>query len=164
MTGCSAPVEEIDVAKEEEAIKALIKKELALWADQDYIPESELVKKADYVRMITNFGNNHKQTVGWDSITASLKESSEQDWSDLSDYKMNFKDFNVKVYDKVAWAVYYTQNTGVWKGEPFDYSQTRVTILEKADDNWKMVLNSITGLNPCETKDEDEEADEEDDD
>ena len=122
------------------------------------------MKKADYVRSITNFGNNHKQTVGWDSITAGLKKSSEQDWSDATNYKFDFKDFNIKVYDKVAWAVYYTRGSGEWKGEPFEFNQTRVTILEKVDDNWKMVLNSITALNPCETEDEDEKEDDDDDD
>jgi hypothetical protein len=162
ITGCTPPKEEIDVAKEEEAVKAAIKKELALWLAQDYIPESDLVKKEDYVRMITNFGNNHNQTVGWDSINANLKRSSEQDWSDATNAKIECKDFNIKVYDKVAWAVYYTQMTGEWKGEPFDNNTTRVTFLEKVDDTWKIVLNSMTGLNPCETEDEDEERDEDD--
>ena len=160
IAGCTPPKETIDIAKEEEAIKAVIKEELALWLDQDYIPESDLVKKEDYVRMIQNFGNNHNQTVGWDSVYADLKKSSEGDWwSDLTNMKIEYKDFNIKVYDKVAWAVFYTQGTGEYKGEPYDRTQSRVTFLEKEDDNWKMVLNSITLLNPCETEDEDEDDD-----
>ena len=75
------------------------------------------------------------------------------------------KDFHIKVYDKVAWAVYYVQRTGEFKGEPWDDTSSRVTFLEKVDDNWKIVLMTTTVLNPCETDDVgDDEGDDEDDD
>ena len=149
--------EKIDIAKEEEAIKAVIKKELALWLDQDYIPESDFVRKVDYAIVINNNGNNHKQTVGYDGIYAVLKESSEADWSESVNLKVECEDFKIKVYDKVAWAVYYEQLTGEWKGEPLDITHTKVTILEKVDGNWKLVLNSITRLDPCETEDDEDD-------
>ena len=163
IAGCTPPKEEIDIAKEEEAIKALIKEEVARFLDRDYTSEADFVKNADYVTTVHNNGNSHNQTVGWDSIFVGLKKLSEMDgWQYVTNNKIEQKDFHIKVYDKVAWAVYYVQNTGEYKGEPWDNTSSRVTFLEKVDDNWKMALNSMTLLDPCEIEDEDEEGDEED--
>ena len=152
--------EKIDIAKEEEAIKALIKEEVARFLDRDYTSEADFVKNADYVTTVHNNGNSHNQTVGWDSIFVGLKKFSELDgWQYVTNNKIEQKDFHIKVYDKVAWAVYYVQNTGEYKGEPWDNTSSRVTFLEKVDDNWKIVLMTTTVLDPCETEDEDEDED-----
>ena len=157
---CTSCQENIDFAQEEEAIKNVIQTEVDLWLAQDYITESEFVKQADYVLAVNNNGNFHNQIVGYDSIFALLKESAEMDWSEFTNSKIECRDFHIKVYDDIAWAVYYAQLTGEWKGEPVDFSDTRVTVLERVDGNWKIVLNSITGLNRCEEDKEDDEDDE----
>ena len=163
ITGCTPPTEEIDVAKEEEAIKALIEKEISLHVDRDYDEEMEIFKKADDIMVINNPGRNHNQVVGWDSIYVGNKRYLEHEaWKDVTNYKVECTDFNIKVYDKVAWAVYYTQGSWEYKGEPYDSKVAKITILEKVDDNWKYVLNSNTPVNPCEDEDEDDEGDEED--
>ena len=160
ITGCTPPTEEIDVAKEEETIKALIEKEISLFVDRDYNQEMEIFKKADDTRAI-NSGRNHSQRVGWDSLYAGAKRFAELEaWKDVTNFKCECTDFNIKVYDKIAWAVYYTQQTWEYKGEPFDSKTAKITILEKVDDNWKYVLNSNTVVNPCEEEDEDEVDDE----
>jgi len=164
ITGCTPPTEEIDVAKEEEAIKAVIKEEVAQFLSRDYISEAEFWKNADYVKSIHNNGNYHNVTTGWDSIFAGVKKASEAEgWQHVTNFKVDQKDFNIKVYDKVAWAVYYVQHTGEYEGEPFDNSSSRVTFLEKVGDNWKIVLLTNTALNPCETEDEDDDEDDDDD-
>ena len=165
ITGCTPPKEEIDVAKEEEAIKALINKGQDLWLARDYISESDLFLKEDYYTFVNNNGNNHNQFVGWDSLFVGLKRMAEADgWAYATNMKIECKDFNIKVYDKFAWAVYYVQMTGEYKEEPFEENSVRVAFFEKVDDNWKIALNTITGLNPCETEDEDKDEDEENDD
>lgn len=157
ITGCTPLKEEIDVAKEEEAIKALIEKEISLFVDRDYNQEMEIFKKADDIRAINNSGRNHSQRVGWDSLYAGVKRYAEAEgWKDVTNFKCECKDFNIKVYDKIAWAVYYTQQSGEYKGEPFDSKTAKITILEKVDDHWKYVLNSNTLVNPCEEEDEDD--------
>jgi len=164
IAGCTPPKEEIDVAKEEEAIKALIKEEVARFLDRDYTSEADFVKNADYVTTVHNNGNSHNQTVGWDSIFVGLKKFSELDgWQYVTNFKIEQKDFHIKVYDKVAWAVYYVHEYWEYKGEPWDNTNSRVTFLEKVGDNWKIVLLTTTRLNPCETEDEDEDEDEDDD-
>ncbi|KPL14200.1 MAG: hypothetical protein AMS23_04600 [Bacteroides sp. SM1_62] len=158
ITGCTPPKEEIDVAKEEEAIKAMLKKEVALWWERDVDAESNFWVKEDYFTTVSNSGNFHSQGHGWDSIFASIKRISvDTNWQYVSNARNEFKDFNIKVYDKVAWAVYYVDEAWEYKGEPYDRSFVRVTFLEKVDDNWKMALNAMTILNPCEEEDEDEE-------
>ena len=160
IAGCTPPKEEIDIAKEEEAIKALINKGQDLYLARDYISESDLFLKEDYYMSVFNNGNNHGQLVGWDSLFVVIKWMAEADFrSDITNPKIEVKDFNIKVYDKVAWAVYYVQNTGENKGEPYDNSSVRIAFLEKVDDNWKIAFKSITALNPCETEDDDEEDD-----
>jgi hypothetical protein len=147
--------EKTNVAQEEEAIKAVIKQELALYVAQD-IKEAEFYKKADYLRIIYNDGNSHQQTVGWDSLYANVKKIVEFDRSGASDLKFECKDFHIKVYEDVAWAVYEVPLSWIWKGEPGESSSTKVTFLEKVDGDWKIVLVSQTELDPCEN-DEDEE-------
>ena len=159
ITGCTPPKEEIDIAKEEEAIKALIKKEVSVYLERDYISQSDIWKKEDYVRKVENFGNTHNQFVGWDSINADHKKDAETDWSDYTNIKSESKDFNIKVYDKVAWAAFYQHWTFEYKGEPHESTQSRVYFLEKVDENWKIALMTMTELNPCEDEDEDEDED-----
>jgi hypothetical protein len=152
---CASCQENIDVANEKEAIKNVIKEEIECFAAQD-IKEAEYFKKVDYLRIIYNDGNSHEQTVGWDSLYANVKKIVEFDRSGASDLKFECRDFHIKVYDDIAWAVYYVNGSGEWKGEPWESSSTKVTFLEKVDGDWKIVLVSQTGLDPCEN-DEDEE-------
>ena len=164
ITGCTPPKEEIDIALEEEAIKVVIKEEVARWADRDYIAEADLIKNVDYFMGIHNNGNSHNVTVGWDSMFVGLKKFSELDgWQYVTNLKVEQKDFNIKVYDKVAWAAYYVHEYWEYKGEPWDNNDSRVTFLEKVGDEWKIVLLTTTRLNPCEIEDEDEDDNDEND-
>jgi len=162
ITGCTPPKEEIDVAKEEEAIKATIKKELALWWEQDYKAEADLLVKEDYFTAINNNGNFHNITHGYDSIYANIKRYAEnENWQYVSNANVEYKDFYIKVYDKVAWAIVYVHSTFDYKGEPRDFENSvRTVFLEKRDDKWLIAMNAITTLNPC--KEDDEEGNEED--
>ena len=155
---CASCQQKIDVAQEEEAIKNVIREEIECFVAQD-IKEAEFYKKADYLRIITNDGNSHQQTVGWDSLYASVKRITEADRSEVSDVKFECKDFHIKVYDDVAWAVYEVPLSWIWKGKLWESSDTKVTFLEKVEGDWKIVLNSQTAMNPCQ-EDEDDEDDE----
>jgi hypothetical protein len=60
------------------------------------------------------------------------------------------RDFNIKIFGQVAWAVYY-QDWGIEMNHPPAVStQSRVCILEKVDDNWKIALITMTSLDPCQ--------------
>ena len=98
ITSCTPPKEEIDIAKEEEAIKAVIKEEVAQFLDRDYISEAEFWKNADYVTSVHNMVNSHNLTVGWDSIFVLVKKASEMEgWQHVTNFKVDQKDFNIKV-------------------------------------------------------------------
>ncbi len=162
MLAALPPKEEIDIAKEEEAIKAVLKKEISHWWAMELDAESDFWVKEDYMTTVNNNGNNHSQNHGYDSIYADMKRFIEQiedqdQYQYVSNTKHEFKDFNIKVFVKVAWAVYYVYENWEFKGEPYDRSSVRVTFLEKVDGDWKMALNAITWLNPCEEEDEDED-------
>lgn len=148
--------DKINVAQEEEAIKKAIKEEIECFVNQD-IKEAEFFKKVDYLRIISNNGNSHQQTVGWDSLYANVKKIVEYDRTGLSDFKFECKDFHIKVYEDVAWAVYEVPLSWIWKGEPGKASSTKVTFLEKVEGDWKIVLMSQTAMNPCPEDEEDEE-------
>jgi len=62
---------------------------------------------------------------------------------------IEYIDFHIKIYGKVAWAVYYMHLTWKYKEEPYDSKSVRTTFLEKVDDKWKIALNFTSGLNPC---------------
>jgi hypothetical protein len=46
------------------------------------------------------------------------------------------------------------------KGEKIEMSQSRVYFLEKVEGNWKIVLMTMTSLNPCEPEEDDMEEEE----
>ena len=108
--------------------------------------------------MIRHFGNYHDQIVGWDSILAELKKGSEADRSVYSDMIVECRDFNIKIFDQVAWAVFYQDWEYKNNDQPGGNTQSRVYILEKVDDNWKIALMTMTMLDPCETNDEETEV------
>ena len=112
ITGCTPPTEEIDVANEEEAIKATLKKEISHWWRMELEEESDYWVNKDYMTTVNTAGNNHSQNHGYDSIYANMKRFFEQvedqdQYQYVSNMKQEFKDFNIKVFDNVAWAVYY---------------------------------------------------------
>ena len=119
-----------------------------LWLAQDYESECEMFKKADYVANVYNRGNHHGLTIGWDSIYARISKT-DIDWSLATNPKIECRDFHIKVYNDVACAVYYSQMTGEWKGEPYDYSISRMAVLEKEGDSWKIAFSNATMINPC---------------
>ena len=148
--------EKIDIPKEEEAIKALINEEIAHDFARDYIRGSETWKQENYVRMIGHSGNWHYQIVGWENILADLKKKSEVSFPINMDISGKARDFNIQIFGQVAWAVYY-QDWGINKNDQRSVStQSRVCILEKVDDNWKIALMTMTSLDPCEINIDDE--------
>jgi hypothetical protein len=138
------------IAKEEEAIKETIKKEFALFWERNTDAESDFWVKEDYMTTVNTGENSHFHNHGWDSIYAQTKRGSEhENWQYLSNLKTELTDFQIKVFDKVAWAVYYGHNTWEFKGEPYDAKFVRVNFLEKVGDNWKIALTATSTLNPC---------------
>lgn len=139
------------ITKEEEAIKKAIKKEFALFWERDTDAESDFWVKEDYMTTFNTGENSHFHTQGWDSIYAQTKRGSEhENWQYVSNLKTELTDFHIKVFDKVAWAVYYGHNTWDYKGEPYDAGPwVRVNFLEKVGDNWKIALTATSSLNPC---------------
>lgn len=148
--------EKIDIEKEKEAIMSVVREEIDRFLAADYIPEANLWKNEDYVRMVRNFGNDHDQIVGWDNIRDLLKHDTDEfSKAGYTNAKGESRDFNIKVYDKLAWAVFYQDWSGDYKGEKIEMSQSRVYFLEKVEGNWKIVLMTMTGLNPCGSEEDD---------
>lgn len=141
-----------ELEKEEEAIKDAIKKEFDLFWERNTDAESDFWVKEDYMTTVNTSQNSHTHRCGWDSIYANIKRASEhENWQYVSNAKREFTDFQIKVFDNVAWAVYYGHNTWDYKGEPVDGgSWVRVNFLEKVGDNWKIALTATSTINPCE--------------
>jgi hypothetical protein len=158
MVACTPTEETIDIEKEEEAIKTVIREEIALYLDRDYIRESETWKNENYVRMIRHFGNDHDQIVGWDNILTELKKESEEDWSEYSDMTSESRDFNIRIFGEVAWAVFYQDWEYKMSDQTGGGTQSRIYILEKVDDKWKISLMTMANLDPCEMDDEEIEV------
>lgn len=141
-----------ELEKEEEAIKEAIKKEFDLFWERNTDAESDFWVKENYMTSLNIGENSLIHRCGWDSIYANIKRGSEhENWQYVSNLKTELTDFQIKIYDKVAWAVYYGHNTWDFKGEPYDDgSWVRVTFLEKVGNKWKIALNCTSGINPCE--------------
>ena len=160
IAGCSPPeldksalvILPFDVAEEEEAIKAMLKKEVDLFWSGDLIAESEFWIKEDYLTVVNTGSNNHWQARSYDTIYAVTKSQQDVDWRpDVTDIEIEYTDVHIKIYGSVAWAVYYMRLSSIYKGEPYVGGMSvRTTFLEKVDGKWKIALNHTAGLNPCE--------------
>jgi hypothetical protein len=133
---------------------AVLKKEVHLFWHGDLIAESELWIKEDYFTAVGTGANGHFQARSYDTIYALIKSQQDVDWRpDVTDIKTEYTDVHIKIYDNVAWAVYYMRVSSIYKGEPWVGGiSVRTTFLEKVDGKWKMALNFTSGINPCEKK------------
>lgn len=144
--------EKIDLAKETEAIKAVIINETTAFDNQRYDSViTNLAHDSLFIRMTTG-KTEYTEVVGWDHMANWYKEFAV---ADLSDYSVERERFNwkIKVYPESAWVVYDQITRYTYQGNK-DYRQTKeIRFLEKKDGQWKIIYLHVIYLSSYE-KDE----------
>jgi len=153
IAGCTPPKEEIDVAKEEEAIKALILKSTQAYFDRDLeILTATQVTDESFIKLQAYKGG-YECNVGWDKRIASLKEVFKNN-PDPTAGKLINDNYKIKVYPKSAWAVYdenHYDNEGNLSNKSI-----QARFLEKVDEEWKIVYLSSVGVTSYENDEDDD--------
>ena len=132
--------EKIDIEKEKEAIKAVIEQESKAYFNQDYVAMGEtIVKEPSSVKMyMTQKGQFRYE--GWDKINAQNQiETSDTTWNRKL-FKGRFLNYKIDVMDNSAWVLCDKHWEGINKGESMTMDQSRIYVLKKVDNKWKIAL------------------------
>ena len=153
IAGCTPPKEEIDVAKEEEAIKALIEESTQAYYDRDLeLLTATQVTDESFIRL-QGYKDSYNYSVGWEERIASLKEVIKNN-PDPTAVKLKNANYKIKVYPKSAWAVY---DENIYDNEENFLSMSiQARFLEKGDEEWKIVYLSSVGVTSYENDDDDD--------
>jgi hypothetical protein len=141
--------EKIDVAKETEAIKAVIINETTAFDNQQYDAVIETLAKDSLFTRMSVGKTEYTEVVGWDHMANWYKEFAV---ADLSDYSVQRDRFNwkIKVYPRSAWVIYDQITRYTYQGNK-DYRQTKeIRFLEKKDDEWKIIYVEVIYLSSYE--------------
>jgi len=141
ITGCSPPVEEIDVAKEEEAIKKVLYEEGATFIALDMESLSALhVQDESDTRL-----SGSKVYSGWDEIEILFQSYFKRNKADSTFENARNEKENIilKVTGNNAWVI--CDNIWKWeaKGEPQTMQNIQISFLEKIDGDWKFSFNAF---------------------
>jgi len=160
ITGCTPPKEEIDIAKEEEAIKAVIENATAAWVARnlDGLTATSVTDET-FIRLGAS-KTGFAYSVGWEDRASSAEEFFKNNPNPVA-VKFENKNYNLKVYQESAWAAYeenWYDNQGEYLGMSIN-----VRFLEKVDEKWKIAYISVVGTTSYEDDEENEDEDEDDD-
>jgi ketosteroid isomerase-like protein len=135
---CIKYEEKVETAAEEEAIKAIIKKQLVAVGNFDYEGEAEVWAHEPY---IVAHG-----VVGWDSLSiwykTNFREFSEkvkEDPENYVPYQASASNFDIHLNGNVAFVFYDHQSSYTYDGEKHSGVSRRLKCLEKKEGKWKMV-------------------------
>ena len=131
---------EINLIKEEEAIKTVINAETQAWIDKD----SQLIKtfyiQDDYQTRLNIQDSVYNISIGWNKRSAALDSLTQRiDWSGVEKFKVQKDYLIIKVMDNTAWAILKETQNMVYNGSPATAQSIINVILEKdKKSNWKI--------------------------
>ncbi len=161
---CTPPQEEIDVAKEQEAIIAVIEEETDAFLNRDFDRLAATnVQDETNIRLAAS-ESDYSYFVGWEQLSSAYKEFfRDNPESDSGKYvKTNH---HIKVYEESAWDIfdeirYDAEGEVSWKS-------IGVRFLEKVEGEWKIIylsqVNTSSYEDEGEEEDDDEDSEDEDD-
>ncbi len=141
----------IDIEKEEEAIKTVIENETNSYLMNNIEQRSKSFLQSESVIVLVSGKSSYGYAVGYEQIMESQKINIEKN-SVASTDKFKNLNYKIKVYEKSAWAVYdemLYSSTG-----EFIEKVINARFLEKMDGEWKIVYLSHVNTTSYETNEE----------
>lgn len=130
----------VDVAAEEEAIKALIINETNAFLTQDLVGSLSSYADDPTTIYISIGSNGYKEYVGYERIKSYFQKSAETDWSDYSDFKVARSNWHFKVCGTNAMVHFDQRMTWNMNGEPMETHSKELRMLEKLKGEWKIMM------------------------
>lgn len=133
--GLVACEQKVDVAAEEEAIKATVQNETNAYIDGDYERLAAAWVHEPYV-VHRSFGK-----VGWDSLSVAFKNAIELRNKEPDKYRVEFtqSNFDISIDGNAAFVIHDEHAEGIWEGEEILLDIKVVKHLVKKDGEWKLV-------------------------
>jgi len=147
IAGCTPPKEEVDITKEEEAIKAVIENATAAWVARNLegLAAASVTDKT-FIRLVAN-KEGYDYAIGWEDRASSANEIFKNNPEPGTNKFVN-TNYKIKVYPK-------SDNEGEFSGMSIN-----VRFLEKVDGEWKITYLSVVGTTSYEEEVEEEDEDE----
>ncbi|MBA7615131.1 MAG: hypothetical protein GH143_02790 [Calditrichaeota bacterium] len=136
--GLVACEQQVDVAAEEEAIKAVIQKQLDAVRTASYEGEAAVWANEPYI-VIRKSG---RKIVGWDSLSVYYKKTFEERRDEPDKYRIEEftgSNYDIHLHGNAAYVLYDEHVKGVWEGEDVSDDYKVAKYLEKMHGEWKIV-------------------------
>ncbi len=157
-TACQQP---IDVDKEKEAIIAVINAESNAYLARDLETISSYMVQDSLNIQVMATKWNYFYTVGWEKLYEGyLRDfADEKKWEGMKNLKLERENFNIKVYQESAWAVFNTVYSWDTDSASTKWKVLEIRFLEKSDGEWKITYVSNVGISTYEMEETAENAD-----
>jgi len=146
--GLVACEQKVDVAAEEEAIKAVIQKQFNAACSDDYEGQAAVWAHEPYIAL----RSSGRKIMGWDSLSVWYKETYEKNRelrkNEPDKYRIDEcsgSNYDIHLHCDAAYVLYEEHWEGIWEGEDFSGDYKFAKYLEKKDEEWKVV--AVLGFN-----------------
>jgi len=137
--GLVACEQKVDVAAEEEAIKAAVQNETNAYDANDY--ERLVAAWVHEPYVVHSMGGG---VFGWDSLCIAFKNAIELKNKEPDKYGVKERtqsNFDIHLDGNVAFVCHDEHGEGIWAGEEFSFDIKDFKYLVKKDGEWKLVAN-----------------------
>jgi len=138
----------VNIAKEEEAIKEVIKKQVAANNNCSFLGEDSVWAHDPFVIRLQS-GSNPTMYVGWDSVSVRYKRYFERLLKSTSRDTVNstFSNHHFRILNNAAWVVFDQRSEHSNKAGKYYSNSPQVRFLEKRDNQWRIVFHYTGGNN-----------------
>jgi hypothetical protein len=134
---------QIDNAKEEAAIKAVIEGEINASFNGDYDTWASFFVHEPYVVWMQAWKDGYISYKGWQDVSSSAKTWVKPERKGTIIFNGNY-DYTIKIYGNVAFVSFKCKSTRISEGQSTESEAMEARFLEKHDGNWKIAyLSSI---------------------
>ncbi len=136
----------VNVAKEEEAIKAVLLKQSKVYYANSLAGEDSVWAHEPFVTKLQGGAYNPSITVGWDSIRAQYERTFERSLKSQTDRTViaSFSNHHFRILNNVAWVVFDQKNEYSYQGGKYYVNSKEIRILEKNENQWEIVFHYYT--------------------
>lgn len=152
LTGCQEKV--IDIAAEEEAIKAVIIEETSAYLSQDLVRLLETLIQDENSIYISIGSLGYIEKLGWEELYPYYKKMSAGDMSDYEDITTVRSDWRINLCGESAFVIYNQEMKFNYKGNPMETHSKEHRFLKKIKGDWKISMVEWIDISSFETEGE----------
>jgi hypothetical protein len=131
--------DEIDIAKEEEAIKAVINAETQAWIDKNPEKQKEYFIRDEHQTRVNIQDSVYYITTGWEKRSTEIDTVTKYvDWQGVDQFKVEKEFLVIKVMDHTAWTILKETQNMTYYNSPAIAVALIYIVLEKTNKEWQI--------------------------